>query len=579
MEKKRVNCLYRVSSKQQLHGDDIPMQREECMAYIGLHSDWVFQQEYLEKAVSGFKTSVKDRDKLQEVLEDAKAGKFDILLVYMSDRIGRKEDESPIFVSTLNKLGIEVWSVKEGQLKTEEHIDKLLNYIRFWQAEGESRKTGMRVKDAQCTFAKAGKFIGGYAPYGYTLEFSGEISNHGRALKHLVIDQSKVPIIRKIYGYAVNYNYGGMKIAKLLNEEGIAGPNNEWKACTIMEILKNPIYMGYISYNRRQRSKCGGTFERTPMEDWILSENQIPELAIISKEIWYKAQEMRENRKSKIKDRRDEGYGKYPISTTGTLSLMGLAYCGYCGCRLTNGSKYDYWTTKDGEKRKKIVGRYRCTNKANGSLTCEGKAFYRSEEIEPIIHSVVTSYLESLKQYDIYDDILALQEEQRLKLKKEKEQVQKEIKAIQKDIDTLQEYIPSALRGEGVFSVEKLSAMISSKESKLVELQATFETLEKEYKQSQISKKDMKDIGHIISNWGELFNSCSVPEKKVMLAKLIERIDIWENDIKIKFKISLEDFEPRISSEFDKEGTEEIKGNQKEICSDSDRIPYIRDLR
>ena len=35
---KRVNCLYRVSSKQQLHGDDIPVQREECMAYLGEHT-------------------------------------------------------------------------------------------------------------------------------------------------------------------------------------------------------------------------------------------------------------------------------------------------------------------------------------------------------------------------------------------------------------------------------------------------------------------------------------------------------------------------------------------------------------
>ena len=52
---KRVNCLLRVSSKQQLHGDDIPVQREECRAYIEKHSDWQFQKEYLEKAVSGFK--------------------------------------------------------------------------------------------------------------------------------------------------------------------------------------------------------------------------------------------------------------------------------------------------------------------------------------------------------------------------------------------------------------------------------------------------------------------------------------------------------------------------------------------
>ena len=89
---KRVNCLLRVSSKQQLHGDDIPVQREECRAYIEKHSDWQFQKEYLEKAVSGFKTSLKDRDILQEILQDARDKTFDVLVVYMSDRIGRKSD-------------------------------------------------------------------------------------------------------------------------------------------------------------------------------------------------------------------------------------------------------------------------------------------------------------------------------------------------------------------------------------------------------------------------------------------------------------------------------------------------------
>lgn len=555
---KRVHILLRVSSKNQLRGDDIPIQRSECMNYIDTHADWQFQKEYLEKAVSGFKTSVKDREILQEILEDAKNKTFDVLVVYMADRIGRKEDESPIFVSTLNKLGIEVWTVKENQLKTDEHIDKLMNYIRFWQAEGESRKTGARVKDAQETFARAGKFIGGCAPIGYNLEYSGEISNHGRALKKLVINPEQVPIIRKIYDYAVNYGYGALKIAKVLNEEGVTAPNTSWKVGTVAEILKNPVYMGYITYNRRERSKCGGNYERMPMENWILADQQNPELVIIPRETWYKAQEMRENRKARFKKGRDTGNGKYPTSSSGQLVLMGLVYCGYCGCRLTNGSKYDYWTTKDGEKRKKFVGRYRCNTAVNGSHECQGKAYYRSEEIEPIIYSVVTSYLDSLKASDTYDDIMKLQEEQRARLDKERTSLQKDLKSLEKDIATLQENIPSALRGESAFSAEQLSSMIKDREEKISELKQRIVDKDKEYQETQLKKKDLKSIGNIISNWGELFMACSIAEQKVMLSKLIERIDIKENDIRIKFRISMEEF-----------GV-----NEQGISSDSPTIPY-----
>ena len=38
------------------------------------------------------------------------------------------------------------WSAVEGQQRSDNHVDKLLNYIRYWQASGESIKTSMRVK-------------------------------------------------------------------------------------------------------------------------------------------------------------------------------------------------------------------------------------------------------------------------------------------------------------------------------------------------------------------------------------------------------------------------------------------------
>ena len=139
MTDKRVRTLLRVSSRQQLHDDDIPIQRAEADQFIKKQKGWVFDKEYIEKAVSAYKNGVEDREVLQEILEDAKNKEFDVLLAYMSDRIGRQEEYSA-YVATLNNLGIEVWTIKDGQLKTEEHIDKLLNYIRFWQNEGESKK-------------------------------------------------------------------------------------------------------------------------------------------------------------------------------------------------------------------------------------------------------------------------------------------------------------------------------------------------------------------------------------------------------------------------------------------------------
>ena len=94
MEAKRVRTLLRVSSRQQLHDDDIPIQRAETTQYISQKKGWVFDKEYIEKAVSAYKNGVQDREVLQQILEDAKNKEFDVLLTYMSDRIGRQEEYS-----------------------------------------------------------------------------------------------------------------------------------------------------------------------------------------------------------------------------------------------------------------------------------------------------------------------------------------------------------------------------------------------------------------------------------------------------------------------------------------------------
>ena len=122
---KRVLCLYRVSTRQQVTAeDDIPVQRRECLAFIESHPDWVVLYEKLEKGVSGYKLSVEKRDVIQEIKEMATQGLFDILLVFMFDRLGRREDETPFLVEWFIQHKIEVWSTREGQTRLENRGDK-----------------------------------------------------------------------------------------------------------------------------------------------------------------------------------------------------------------------------------------------------------------------------------------------------------------------------------------------------------------------------------------------------------------------------------------------------------------------
>jgi len=121
------------------------MQREACQEYAREHGLWIIK-EYQERGISAFKTPAEDRDALQKLREDALEKRFDILLVFMFDRIGRRSDETPFVVEWFIKHGIRVISVKEGEQILDSHTDRLLNYIRYWQGEGESKNTSLRIQ-------------------------------------------------------------------------------------------------------------------------------------------------------------------------------------------------------------------------------------------------------------------------------------------------------------------------------------------------------------------------------------------------------------------------------------------------
>lgn len=540
MSKKKVRTLLRVSSKQQLHDDDIPIQRAEAEQFISKQPDWEFDREYIEKAVSAYKNTVQDREVLMEILEDARNHEFDILLTYMSDRIGRKEEYST-YVATLNTLGIEVWTIKDGQLKTEEHIDKLLNFIRFWQNEGESKKTSARVRDAQQEMVKSGKFVGGKAPFGYRLVPSGEVSNHGRLLKKLEIVEKDAEIVRKIYSLAIHQGYGYEKIAKTLNEEGIPAPSTDkWKTSTITSILKNPVYMGYYAINRRINH---GSCTRLDRRDWIYSENQIPEIVIISQQEWERAQEIREARKAKINNSKQTSAKQYeeqynvPFSTKGKLALIGLAYCGYCGKKLKNGSYCNHWTIKStGEKRSAFTGRYVCPDK------CPERSCYSQNYLEEIVFSVVEKYMEKLKKVDVTKEIQKMQAGHKDALDRELRENKKQQRTLKLDIETLEEKIPEAIRGEYFFSADKLSSLIKEKEQTLKALAKEQKQIEEKWRQTAAQREDIEQFIHIVPDWKEIFSEADPQTKQMLLSTMIDRIEVTDDNITIRFKIQLDNF-------------------------------------
>ncbi len=543
-DKKRVRILLRVSSDQQLEEDgDLMVQRQLVCDYVKEHANWLLdEKEYFEGSKSGYKNSVADREVLQEAYQDAKNHEYDILVVYKDDRIGRRMWEIGGYIMSLKSLGVNIYTVKDGCISPESNdiMGQMMLALRYGNAQKSSADTGMRVKDTAKKLAAQGKFMGGRAPYGYTLEHSGEISKHGRALKHLVIAPEQAEVVKYIYKLSLNRELGSAKIAKTLNNSALyksLAPNDVWKSGTITSILTNPIYAGYTSYKRREHSS--GSCHRLDRRDWIVAERQNPDIVIVDKDTWTNVQKKRKQRANKYTKPLKKEDVTIIGRNDGMLSLVDVLHCGYCGCKMVNGSKYNYWTIKStGERRTSKLPIYKCQNAWQG-IPHDKTSQFRADQIEPVIHELVAEYISRLQEkVNIFDEISYEINEEKQRKSKDLARAREGLDKIRQNIQIIEEHIPDAMTGQYILSLKDLAHTIENQKAKEQKQITMIEQKIASIQNTTLSAEDWQNIKDKIPTWRELFFRADTPTKRVLVNKLIERIDITGEQIAVRLRVS-----------------------------------------
>ena len=547
--RKRVRILLRVSSDQQLEADgDLGIQRQLDVECIKNHADWILdKKEYFEGSNSGYKNSVADRDILQEIYQDAQNHEFDILVVYKDDRLGRRMWEIGGYIMALKGLGVDVYSVKDGVISPDENdiIGQMMLSMRYAMAQKKQfRHRNACKKILQKKLVAQGKFMGGAAPYGYVLEHSGELSKHGRALKHLVICPEQAEVVRHIYNLSLSKEYGSAKIANTLNKDERyknLAPNDVWKSGTITSILTNPIYAGYTAYNRRER--LNGRYRSLDSKEWIIAENQNPDIVIIDENTWTKVQEKRRQRGNKYMKSLDNQNVTVMKRNDGMLSLVDVLHCGYCGCKMVNGSKYNYWTIKDtGERRTSKIAIYKCQNAWQGVPHDKTKQF-RADKIEPIVYEALAEYISKLQENEnIFEQIIENNNKEKQRKARDLETEQKNLDKIRQNISIMEDKIPEAMTGEYALSLDDLVRNIDRQKAKEQEQLEVVYQKQQELQNATVTTTDWEDVKNKIPTWHELLLNADTATKRVLVNKLVERIDITKERIVIRFKINLNDF-------------------------------------
>lgn len=573
-DKKRVRMLLRVSSNQQLEADgDLSIQRDIVMEYIKKHDDWILDsKEYFEGSKSGYKKAVKKRDILLDALMDAQRKEYDILVVYKDDRVGRRMWEIGAYIMQLKSFNVDIYTVKDGCISPamDDAMGQMILALRYANAQKSSSDTAQRVKDTAIELVKRGKYAGGSVPYGYRLVESGEISKKGRILHKFEIDEEKAEIVKTIYDYAYFQMLGPYQIARLLNADTqlkTKAPSGDfWRSETVARILKNPVYYGTVVYNRRTSIGDGRT-KVVNNSEWVYSDEINEDLKIIDRRIWNGIQERREVRAKQQKEAM-KLHETALKKNTGTLPLIDVIHCGYCKHKLTNGTKYSYWTAKDGEKRCKRNRRYQCKHNA---LHPDKVSSYDAEDIEDEVFSAVCDYLEQLTKrmkQGILDEIVKNNISERVELERQIATINKKIEKIEKDIGIMKDHIPEAMAGTYPLSIEVIAETIDRFNNNLDDQKNILTEYLSEQKKLSIEEKDFNQFYEAIPPWIDTLKNNDLKTQRVVVDTLIDKIFITEEDIAIKFKATI-----------DQDGDSENFNYDSEVefnsTSESNQLPRI----
>ncbi len=247
---KPVRCaIYtRVSTDQGLEQDfnSLDAQYDASQAYIRsqAHAGWtLLRAKYDDGGFSGGNT---DRPALQRLLEDVRAGKVDVIVVYKVDRLTRSLADFAKLVELFDKHNVSFVSVTQ-QFNTTTSMGRLTLNVLLSFAQFEREVTSERIRDKIAASKRKGLWVGGMAPLGYDTKDRKITVNEAEAervrtifrsylelgsLNLLMADLRKQGIVTKVRTLKTGETVGGIPFTR--------GP--------LAHLLRNRFYIGEVAF-------------------------------------------------------------------------------------------------------------------------------------------------------------------------------------------------------------------------------------------------------------------------------------------------------------------------------------------
>lgn len=278
------------------------------------------------------------RPEMQKLLDEVASGKWDGVLVMEIERLARGNTMDQGLVSNAFTYSGTKIITPAKTYDPENEFDQEYFEFNLFMSRREYKTIRRRMEAGRIASVKEGCYLGTRDPYGYTRYYNADLGKH--TLK-IIEDEAK--IVQLVYDLFVNGGLGTTRVANRINELGVKTKFGEkWTGSTVRDIIRNPLYMGYVRwYNRRQKKAVDGSVHNPrSAESDVLIIKGLHE-PIVSEELWHRANAI-------IPINHDHSCHDKPLRN----QFAGLIKCNCCGHSMINRKYVSYATP-----------RYECVNK------------------------------------------------------------------------------------------------------------------------------------------------------------------------------------------------------------------------
>ncbi len=326
METIKAVGYVRVSTAEQVEGESLDTQRRQIKEFCDLKG-WELTHTYADEGKTGAK--LEHRLDFKQMLDDAEAGKFNIIVIWKLSRFARNVRDYHNTMFELDKHSVSIASVKENIDPTTKTGKMIAGMIALF-AEWEHETIREQMWENKMIKWKDKRMFNGKAPFGYTWNKKEE---------KLEINQPEADLYHRIVEMYIKQGLSMKDITIRLNNEKLTATmyrkkvdgseyiHKPFSSAVVSYMLKNPAYYGHYVVNQFKHvlNPKSGLYNRSkelkPESEMITYS--IP--ALISKTKWDEIQQTTKFRKVKTKNK-----GEF----TDMFFLRDICVCGRCGSKL-----------------------------------------------------------------------------------------------------------------------------------------------------------------------------------------------------------------------------------------------------